>query len=213
MSKKIIVTIGRQYGSGGHLVGKKLAEMLSYDYYDKSLFDKAAQLSGVKRECFERSDEKSPMPTIGIEMGMAGVYGTPFFGSVPSLDEGLFKYLSHTILDIANGDKGAVIVGRCADYILRNHPDLFSVFIHAPLADRIKRTAEREHLSERKALEMIKKQDKQRANFYNFYSGNKWGEAATYSLCINSSTLGIDRTCDMLASMVKTIIETDEKQR
>ena len=109
-----------------------------------------------------------------------------------------------TIKELA--DKGScVIVGRCADYILRDRKELFSVFVHAPLPDRIRRTAERERLSEREAMNRIKRQDKQRAGFYNFYSGGRWGEASTYDLCIDSSFTGIERTCDLLASWVQPI--------
>ncbi len=205
MSKKVIVTIGRQYGSGGRRIGTRLAEMLSLDYYDKSLFDEASRMSGVKREYFERADEKSPLPSIGLEMGFGGVYGTPFFGGAQTLEDNLFRFLSDTICKIADGPRGAVIVGRCADYILRDRKELFSVFVHAPLPDRIRRTAERERLSEREAMNRIKRQDKQRAGFYNFYSGGKWGEASTYDLCIDSSFTGIERTCDLLASLVQTI--------
>ncbi len=207
MSKKVIVTIGRQYGSGGRRIGTRLAEMLSLDYYDKSLFDEASRMSGVKREYFEQADEKSPMPAISLDMGMSGICGTQFFGAAHRIEDSLFRLLSETICDIADKGRGAVIVGRCADYILRDRKELFSVFVHAPMPDRVRRTAEREHLSERAALERIKRQDKQRAAFYNFYSGNKWGDASTYDLCIDSSFTGIDRTCDLLASLVRTITE------
>ena len=171
MSKKVIVTIGRQYGSGGRRIGTRLAEMLSLDYYDKALFDEASRMSGVKREYFERADEKSPFSAIGLNMSIGGVYGTPFLGAAQTLEDKLFEFLSGTICKIADSGRGAVIVGRCADYILRDRRELFSVFVHAPIADRIRRTAERERLSEREALERIKRQDKQRAAFYNFYSG------------------------------------------
>lgn len=209
MSKKVIITIGRQYGSGGRRIGQNLAQMLSFDYYDKSLFDEASRTSGIKRECFERSDEKNPIHTMGIEMGLNAIYGTPFAASGQLFEDKIFKFLSDTICKIADGDRGAVIVGRCADYILRGRDDLFSVFVHAPLDDRVRRTCQREGLSAKEALDKIKKTDKQRASFYNFYSDGKWGDATTYDLCIDSSFTGIDKTCDLLASVVRTITDNE----
>ncbi|MDE7134608.1 MAG: cytidylate kinase-like family protein, partial [Rikenellaceae bacterium] len=182
---------------------------LSFDYYDKSLFDEASRTSGIKRECFERSDEKNPIPTMGIEMGFNAIYGTPFAASGQLFEDKIFKFLSDTICKIADGDRGAVIVGRCADYILRGRDDLFSVFVHAPLDDRVRRTCQHEGLSAKEALDKIKKTDKQRASFYNFYSDGKWGDATTYDLCIDSSFTGIDKTCDLLASVVRTITDNE----
>ena len=204
--ERSIITIGRQFGSGGREIGQKLAKRFSVEYFDKELLQLAAEQSGWSKECFEKADEKSPgslMHALAVGLSMTGTafqYGGGF------TDENIFKFQSDTIQKLAS-DRSCIIVGRCADYILRNHPNCFNIFIHAPLNKRIPRVAQQEHLSERAAMELIKKTDKSRANYYNYYSGKVWGDSASYHLSIDASLAGVDRTVDFIESFVLTNLD------
>lgn len=196
MGERTIYTIGRQFGSGGRQVGKALAERLGIPYYDKELLAMAAKDSGFSEELFHSADEK-PASSLLYSLVM-GNYpmssGTLGFNEMP-LNDQLFLIQSNTIRKVAK--KGScIIIGRCADYILKGNPDLISIFIHAPLEARVKRAVECYEVPADRAEEVCLKNDKSRANFYNYYSDQKWGMCRTYSLSFDSSLLGIEGCVD-----------------
>ena len=192
MGEKTIYTIGRQFGSGGRQVGKALAARLGIPYYDKELLAMAAKDSGFSESLFHSADEK-PASSLLYSLVM-GNYpmssGTLGFNEMP-LNDQLFLIQSNTIRKVAS--KGScIIIGRCGDYILKDDPDLISVFIHAPLEARVKRAVEVYGIPADRAEDICLKNDKSRANFYNYYSDRKWGMCRTYSISLDSSLLGID---------------------
>ena len=201
MDNKIILTIGRQFGSGGREVGQKLAKELGIGYYDKELMALAAKESGLSEEFFEKADEKASSGlAYAFTMGYSYMGLFPPYADVLSNDR-LFLYQSDTIRNLA--EKGScVIVGRCADYILREHPHCANVFISASKDDRIARLCQMHHIDEEAAEEMIEKADKRRSEYYNYYSYKTWGAAATYHLCIDSSSLGIEETVRFIEEFV-----------
>ena len=199
MSKKYVVALSRQYGSGGHEIGRKLAKKLGVKFYDKELLNKIAQDSGMSKNLIEYYDE---MPSKSLLFSLAMDAYPMSFTEVP-INQKVFQAQVETIKKIA--DEGpCVIIGRCADSILSETPNLISVFIHADMEAKIARVKERDRLSEDKARERIIKTDKKRASFYNFYSLDKrWGEVSSHDLTVNSSRLGIDRSVDLLYEYIK----------
>jgi cytidylate kinase len=199
MSYKVI-TIGRQFGSGGHNVGEKLAEKLGYNYYNRKLIELAAEKSGMSHSVLTDADEKASSPWVYASMSQSGQAN---FGINLSTNDVLFNVQSEIIRNIADTEN-AVIVGRCADYILKDRDvELVNVFIYAPLDARVKRTMEREGISEAAALAKIKRHDKQRRLYYDFYTDRKWSSHVNYDLTINSEKFGIDGTVDMIYNAVK----------
>lgn len=198
-----IVNIGRQLGSGGKEIGEKLAARLGIDFYDKELINLASEESGLCREFFERADEKASQGIIGGLFGMRFPFITE--GSIPSnnclSNDALFKVQSDVIRRLA-AEKSCVFVGRCADYILRDHPRCVNVFISASEEARVARICQLYRVDEEKAEEMMEKADKRRSEYYNYYSYKTWGAAATYHLCIDSSVLGVDDTVRFIEEFI-----------
>ncbi len=204
MEKHIVITIGRQFGSGGREIGYKIAEKLGIKCYDKELLAEASKESGLCEKIFEAHDEK---PTRSFLYSL--VMNTYSVGYTPSgyvdmpIGHKLFLAQFDAIKTIATKES-CVIVGRCADYALEGNPDLVSVFIHADMEARIKRIMERKGIEKAEvARDLINKTDKQRASYYNSYANKKWGDAKTYNLCIDSSLLGIDGTADLIVDIVR----------
>lgn len=202
------INIGRQYGSGGRLIGEKVAQRLDFAYYDKELIDLASKESGLCKELFEQADEKKTFSLSGGLLGLrSNVMPGNFMQQSYLSNESLFQIQSDIVRELAE-KQNCVFVGRCADYILRDHPHALNIFITADEADRRTRILERmPDLAEDKALDMLEKTDKKRASYYNYYTGKTWGAAPSYHLCINSSLLGIDGTveliCDFFARAMK----------
>ena len=171
-----VITISRQFGSGGHEVGEKLARQLDVPFYDKALIAMAAKQSGLSEEVFANADEKA---TSSLLYSM--VMGSYSFGArVPGINEmpindKLF-IIQSDIIKKAAADGPCVIIGRCADYILREHENCLNVFVHANKEDRIRRSVMKKDCEERKAADFVTKKDKQRANYYNFYSNKRWDD-------------------------------------
>ncbi|HIT67269.1 MAG TPA: cytidylate kinase-like family protein [Candidatus Merdisoma merdipullorum] len=198
MANNTIITIARQYGSGGHDVGKKLAEELNIPFYDKELLERAAKDSGFCQEIFENYDEKptnSFLYSLVMDTYSMG-YSSAAFAEMP-LNHKIFLAQFNAIKDIAK-EGPCVIVGRCADYALADFPNVVNVYLYADMKDRIARIARRHDLTDAKAKDMIQKTDKSRASYYNYYTNKKWGEATGYDLCLNTGTLGIDGTIHMI---------------
>ena len=191
--KQIIITIGRQFGSGGLLVAKKLGEKLGIPVYDNELITRAAQDSGFDIEFFKRSDEKKSIFS----------FSALFTSSSENYmsDSGLFNMQCETIRSIAE-QGSAIIVGRCADYVLREHDNVVSVFLTSPLEARARRVMERDGLSQEEAMAKIQKKDTGREAYYNYFTFGNWGVASTYNLCIDSSIMGIDGTADLIIEFI-----------
>lgn len=202
MEKKIIVTIGRQFGSGGRIIGKKLAGLLGIAYYDKELINMASKESGICGEFFEKADEKTSGSLLkALAMGFS--MNNAIFQSNDYLsNESLFQIQSDVIRKVAAG-QSCVLVGRCADYILRDDKDCVNIFISATLEDRICRAMEYNHIEEKDAVEFLRKADKSRASYYNYYTDKIWGAAESYDLCVNSSRYGLDRTTEFIREFVE----------
>ncbi len=200
--EKVIITIGRQFGSGGSEIGKKLADNLNIKYYDKELIQLAAKESGICPELFEKADEKSSgglLQAFAMGFSMNGALYQPndYF-----TDATLFQVQSDVIRKIA-AERSCVIVGRCADYILKDDPHCTSVFIHSSEEDRIKRIIGKNPVTEKEALEQMRKTDKTRASYYNYYTDKTWGAAMSYHLCLNSSVIGTDHCVRLIEEFIK----------
>lgn len=192
MSNHLIITIGRECGSGGRQIGKKLAEELGIKCYDKELLDQAAKQSGLCRELFETHDEKptsSFLYSLVMDTYSVG-YANSSYLDMP-LNHKIFLAQFDTIKSIAE-QESCVIIGRCADYALADLPNLVTVFITADDNVKIKTLMERHQISESKAKDIMIKTDKKRASYYNYYSSKRWGDSKSYDLCINSSKVGMD---------------------
>lgn len=203
MDEKFVINIGRQLGSGGKEIGEKLAARLGISFYDKELIKLASEESGLCKEFFEKADEKASQGIIGGLFGMRFPFisdGAIPYGTCLSNDA-LFKIQSDVIRHLADR-KSCLFVGRCADYILREHPRSVNIFISASAPSRIERLCRLHDLTTEQAEELIEKADHKRSSYYNYYSYKTWGAAATYHLCIDSSVLGIDGTVRFLQEFV-----------
>lgn len=190
MKNQFVITIGRQLGSGGYSIGQALAESLGISFYAKDLPEIASKETGLSQEFFENADEQPSSHFIG---GFFGI-NLPFAGEGLSLSNNclchdkLFKQQSDVIRELA-GRESALFMGRCADYILRDHPKLVSIFLHAPLEERVQRLVNRNHIDEEEARHLIHKSDKSRSAYYNFFSNKDWGVAASYDLCLDTGKM------------------------
>ena len=206
-----VITIARSYGSGGRTLGKLLAKELGINYYDRELIRMASDESGINEALFGEVDEKlkkSPLFRI-VKKTYRGEIIPPESGEFVS-DDNLFNYQAKVIRQLAE-EESCVIIGRCADYALEERDDVLSVFIHADLEDRIKNVAKLNELTDNKAKDLIHKTDKRRASYYNYYTNKKWGEAASYELCLNSSELGVQGTAKAIEQYI-LLKESIEKE-
>ncbi len=190
----IVVTIGRQMGSGGHELGRRLASRLGIEFYDKELLMQAACDAGLCPNFFRDSDEKRPSFVGGFLAGFPGVGPMAYYdcGGIGGSDDTLYKAQCDFVHRVASRGS-CVIVGRSADYILRDYPRVVSIFVSATKDDCIRRVRERRpELTDEQACAIVEKTDKARAAFYNFYSDKQWGEAASYDLAVSTSAMNID---------------------
>lgn len=209
MTNNLIITIGRQCGSGGKMIGELLAEKMGVKCYDKELLSMAAKHSGLCEELFEKHDERptsSFLYSLVMDSYSMG-YTASGYSDMP-INHKIFLAQFDTIKKLAS-EAPCVIVGRCADYALSDYEGAISVFIHADLDKRIKRIARKHELTDSAAKDRIQKTDKRRASYYNYYTSKKWGDATSYDLCLNSGVLGIDGCVEM----IKRAIEIKEGRR
>lgn len=199
---KTIITIGRQFGSGGHEIGEKLAKEFGVPCYDKELLSRAAKESGFCEELIQTHDERPTnsflynlvMDTYSFGYNAAGMIDMP-------ISQKVFLAQFDAIKKMA--DEGpCIIVGRCADYALADYENSLSIFIHADMSCKLKRIMEKYNLTENKAKDMITKKDRQRQSYYNYYSSKKWGASDSYDLSVNSSILGVDGTVNLLKQFI-----------
>lgn len=199
--KGIIINIGRQVGSGGRVIAKRIADDFNLKFYDKELLNLAAKKSGFSEKFFEENDEQK------------GFFRTHFHIHVPFTSddnyyqnnfsqEGLYKFQSDAIRQAA-AEGNCVFVGRTADYILRDWDNTLNIFITANKRDRIKAVARRNNISATEADKLIRNKESDRASYYNYYTGKKWGAAESYDLCINSSLLGLEHTTEFLETFIR----------
>lgn len=194
-----VITVGRQFGSGGRLLGRALAQKLGIAYYDKELLVESAKLAGVNPDFFTRKDERFPSFLQGLFSFSMGVTPLCYYTGASSIsDDGLYKSISQFLLTTAQ-QKSFVVVGRTSDYILRDHPRCVNIFVHAPEAECVKRILGRcDALTPEKALSMARKTNKWRADYYNFFTDKTWGDARSYDLTLDSSHLGIDEMATLV---------------
>lgn len=203
MNEKIIITIARQFGSGGREIGQKLAERLGISFYDKELITRAAKESGIDQDLFENADEKPFNPfwsSVAVNLsGFSGKFTN--FSDMP-INDRLFLIQTQVIKQIAEEDS-CVIVGRCADHILRDRKDAVHVFLLANDDYKLKRVVESYGVPQQNAAEFMHKTDKKRAAYYDYYVGEKWGNAQNYDLSVRTSSVGIDHAVDLILHLVK----------
>lgn len=193
-----IITIGRQFGSGGHEIGEQLADKLGISFYDMALIELAADFGNVDASQLKKADEKRPgslLYTLYEDSNAKTGYHLP-------VQDAMYNLQSGVIRDLAEKES-CVLVGRCADYILKGRKDTISVFIYADMEYRTDRICLRNHCSKKEAVSLIKKTDKNRSYYYNYYTDQKWGSMGSYDLSLNSSKLGIDGCVDVLARLLE----------
>ena len=197
-----IITISREFGSGGHEIGKRLAEDLDIAFYDKNILEVAAKESGICQEFFEANDESYTTSFLfSLVMGNYPVNANGTVNTEMPLNHRLFLAQFDTIKKIAE-EGPCVIVGRCADYVLKDRDDVLNFFVMGNMVEKKKRILERYDIEKNKVEDFIKKTDKRRAHYYNYYSDMKWGEAKNYDFCINSSKTGIQGAVDLMKSYI-----------
>ena len=199
--EKYFITIGRQLGSGGKLIGQHLSQRLDIPCYDKELIQLASRESGLGKELFEKFDEKDSYSFFGKYFGFrSGFMG---YNEVNYLcNETLFKIQSDVIRNLAEKES-CIFIGRCADYILRDFPNCLKIFICANIKDRILRIIQEENVTEKEAQTRIEQGDKKRSAYYNYYSNKIWGMASSYDLCFNSSFFNIEKIVELIEEQVK----------
>lgn len=201
---RVVITIGRQFGSGGREFGLLLANTFGLKYYDKELLSEAARRSGLAREFFEKSDERVPSFVDGLFSFAAGLNPMSYFqGSTAIGDDAIYRAQSDFIRHLAESGS-CVIVGRSADYVLRHDPALVSIFVHANEEDCISRICRRSpELSPEKARQKMSRINRLRANYYNFYTDKTWGAASSYDLTFNTSLLPMDQLVDLTGDYIR----------
>ena len=189
MAKRII-TISREFGSGGRFIGEEVAQQLGIAYYSENIIDQIAQQSGLSPEYIEENAELSPKK---------GFFAYAFSGrdiTGKSVDDMLYEAQRKVILEIAEKEP-CVMIGRNTDFILKDRDDVLNVFIHGDMPEKVQRIMGLYNVEENEAVKMMADTDKRRMTNYNFYTEHKWGKASNYTLCLNSSQLGYDR-CEMI---------------
>lgn len=203
MNKKdnIIITVGRQLGSGGRTIARMLAEDFDCQFYDRELLNLAAKESGFSEEIFKQNDEQKGFLKSLFHLHAPHVSDTNFYDSRFS-QESLFQFQSDAIRKAASEGR-CVFVGRCADYVLRDRMDVVNLFITASMEDRIKAVSERHQCDNDTARRIIKEKESQRANYYNYYTGRRWGHAESYDLCINTSLIGMEKARQLIREYIE----------
>lgn len=195
---KYVITIGREYGSGGRFVGKLLAKKLGIGFYDSELLTKASQNSGMSESVFKNFDEKKDsMFDTGV-----GLYSYDM-----TIGQKVFLAQFDAIKKIAE-EETCVIVGRCADYVLKDNPNVINIFLCASMEDKVERVVKYYGVNPNKVVSQIQKMDKKRKSYYNFYTDRDWGKASTYDLCINTK-IGIEATVDAIIAYVSKRVELE----
>jgi cytidylate kinase len=193
-----IITISRQYGSGGRFIAKKLAEKLGIPYYDNELITMAAKESGYSEAIFEKAEQISThsfLYSLSMFGSAEGLYGLPLADKV---------YLAQSeVIKKCASEGPCVIVGRCSDYVLKEYPNVLNFFIYSDEEHKVNRATTYYGIKSEKAAQELKNKDKKRASYYNYYTSQRWGDAENYHLSLNSDACGIDAAVEILAAFVK----------
>lgn len=200
--KNIVITIARQYGSGGKTIGEMLAKELGFAYYDKDLLRLASEESGINESLFAKADEKVKSTLFRITKKVyQGELISPKSGDFTS-EENLFNYQAKIIKELAE-EGSCIIIGRCADYILKDYDNVLSVFVHAPEDFCIEQAAKKHSMDLKELNKLITKTDRQRAGYYKYHTGREWTDARNYDLCLDSSKLGFVRCVEEIKAYLK----------
>lgn len=205
MNNGLVIAIGREYGSGGREIGEKVARHLGIKWYDKEILTASAKNSGFTEAIFEEHDETAHNSL--LYSLATGVF--PLAANIQPLSDQLYLELFSTIREIADRES-CVFIGRCSDYALRNRENVISIFVHAPLSDRIQRICHRNQVGEAKAKDMIRKTDRARASYYNYYTDRKWGDMRNYDLTFDTSKLGIDGSVGLILNYISSFTRQRE---
>lgn len=202
MERKTVVTIARQYGSGGRTIGEMLSKELNVHYYDKELLKLASEDSGINEKLFVNADEKIKMTNLFkvIKNVYTGQLIPPESDDFVS-DNNLFNYQAKIIKELAE-EESCVIIGRCADYVLKDYDNVLSVFIHAPKDYCMEQAAKKVSMPSKDLEKYIAKIDKRRADYYKYYTGREWTDARNYDLCLDSSKLGFERCVEEIKAYI-----------
>lgn len=208
---KTVITIARSYGSGGRTLGKLLAQRLGMNYYDREILRIASDESGINEALFGQADErlkKSPLPGILRKHPYTGGVLSPESADFVS-DDNLFQYQAKVIRELA-AQESCIIIGRCADYVLRDHPSVIRLYFYAPLKDCVVRVMNQNSLSEKEAVKKIEKIDKYRAAYYRYYTGRDWNDARNYNFCLDTTSMSYEKLAEVVENFVQIYQKPDE---
>lgn len=197
MDKQIIISISREYGSGGHEIGRKLAEKLEFEFFDRNLLDELSNIKGVDTNLLKKYDEKPRNPF--FSRTVRGYTNSP----EQNIAEMQFSLLKQKAAD----EDSFVILGRCSDEIFMGISDVLKIFIRGDLDTKVKRVMEKRGMNASEAVKTIERHDKKRKAYHDYFCHSKWGELSNYDLCVDSGKLGIDGTVDMLVDFVKNYLK------
>ena len=201
-----VITIARSYGSGGRKMGRLLAKELGYEYYDREILRIASDESGISEELFRQADEKQRIPLFRIAREVyTGEVIPPDSDNFVS-NENLFRYQAKVMLGLAQNES-CVMIGRCADFILRDRPNVLRVFIHAPEEVRVRRVMQRHNLSEAEARRHMRQVDKRRADYYRAFTGSDWRDAGHYDICFDSDHMGEEKIIRFIMGYMNVCFE------
>ena len=205
---KMVITIARSYGSGGRTMGKMLAKELGIKYYDRELLRLASDKSGINESLFGEADEKLKSTSL-FRIAKKAYDGEPISADSDDFvsNDNLFRFQAKVIKELAE-EEDCVIIGRCADYVLKDHPNVIRLYCHAPLTDCIERERKLSGLSEKEIIKKIQRIDKHRADYYKYYTGNEWNDARNYDLCLNTTSMSYEE----LIKVVKAYIAVFKKE-
>ena len=199
----ITITLGRQLGSGGYTVGKMIASALGLSFFDKELLYYAAKESGLCEEVFENADEKTSTGISRI-LSAQNMFGLAFFDpmNTPLSRDRIFNIQSEVIRKLAD-EQSCLFIGRCADYILRDNPNMRSFFIHAPLSVRVENVSKRQEIPLQEAEQFIAREEKKRASYYNYFTNKEWGKADSYHFTLDAGLLGLEGCAKAAVELIK----------
>lgn len=197
--KHIVITIGREYGSGGRLIAKRLSEEMGITFYDKQLITEVAKKTGFSENFIRDTEHQRPTNSF--------LYDLYTSVATPSVPDQVF-IAQAKVIKAAAARESCVIVGRCADYILREEPHVLKVFVNAPLDQRVKRAREEYGVTEPNLESYVIRQDKARASYYNYFATGRWGQSREYDLCVNSR-IGIDTAVKVIKAAAQAMLDTE----